>query len=74
MIARGDALALAQALVRVDSRNPALVADGPGEHDAATLLAAVLRAWDFRVEIQDVRPGRPNVLARIGPPALVRRS
>lgn len=68
MIARGDALALAQALVRVDSRNPALVADGPGEHDAATLLAAVLRAWGFRVEIQDVRPGRPNVLARIGPP------
>lgn len=67
VIARGDALALAQALVRVDSRNPVLVPGGPGEREVAALLAEVLRAWDFRVEIQDAGAGRPNVLARIGP-------
>ena len=68
MIPRGDALALAQALVRVDSRNPGLAAGAPGEDEAAALLAGVLRAWDFRVEIQEAGRGRPNVIARIGPP------
>ena len=68
-IARGDARALTRALVQVDSRNPDLVAGGPGEGPAAALLADVLRAWGFRVELQDTAPGRPNVLARIGDPS-----
>jgi acetylornithine deacetylase len=67
-IARGDAVALTRALVQVDSRNPTLVADAPGEHAAAALLADVLDAWGFRAELQDVVPGRPNVVARIGAP------
>jgi acetylornithine deacetylase len=43
-----------------------LVPGGPGEHAAASLLAGVLREWGFRVELQEVAPGRPNVIARIG--------
>jgi acetylornithine deacetylase len=65
-IAFGDAVALTAALVRTDSRNPVLVPGGPGEHAAASLLAGVLREWGFRVELQEVAPGRPNVIARIG--------
>ena len=67
-IAPGDALALTRAMVRVDSRNPTLVAGAPGEGDVARLLHAVLGGWGFRTEIQEVAPGRLNVLARIGTP------
>lgn len=66
--APGDAVALTRALVRIDSRNPSLAADGPGEEAAARYLADVLRAWGFRVEMRDAAPGRPNVVARIGTP------
>ena len=62
----GDALALTRALVRVDSRNPTLVPDAPGEGPAARLLADVLGGWGARVELVDAAPGRPNVVARFG--------
>jgi acetylornithine deacetylase len=62
----GDALALTRALVSIDSRNPAFAPDAPGEGAVATLLADTLAAWGFAVELLDVAPGRPNVLARIG--------
>lgn len=65
-IAPGDARALTTALVRVDSRNPSLVAGGPGEGAAGELLAAVLESWGFRVERQPVAGTRANILARIG--------
>ena len=65
-IAPGDARALTRALVRVDSRNPSLVADGPGELACATVLEGVLSAWGFRTELHDAAPGRPNLVARIG--------
>lgn len=65
-IAVGDALALARELVRVDSRNPALVPGAPGEAEAARVLARVLEDWGFSVEMHDAAPGRPNVVARIG--------
>ena len=65
-IAPGDALALTEALVRIDSRNPTLVPGGPGEADVAALLADVLRRWGFAVEVIEAAPGRPNVVARIG--------
>jgi acetylornithine deacetylase len=62
-----DPLALTRALVRVDSRNPTLVPGAPGEGPAAALLADVLRAWGARrVELVEVAPGRPNVIARFG--------
>ena len=66
-IPRGDAVALARALVRVDSRSPHLATDGPGEAACARVLADVLEDWGFRVEMHDAAPGRPNVVARIGP-------
>lgn len=65
-IARGDAVALTRELVRVDSRNPTLVAGAPGEGRVARVLADVLGAWGFDVTVRDAAPGRPNVIARIG--------
>lgn len=65
-IANGDAVALTRELVRIDSRNPTLVAGAPGEARVARALAAVLESWGFRVELRDAAPGRPNVIARIG--------
>lgn len=62
-----DAVALTEALVAIDSRNPHLVAGAPGETACAQFLAAVLSSWGFAVSIEDVAPGRPNVIARIGP-------
>ena len=65
-VARGDAIALTRELVRIDSRNPSLVAGAPGEGDVARALGDVLRAWGFDVELMDAAPGRPNVVARVG--------
>jgi len=65
-IANGDAVALTRELVRVDSRNPTLVAGAPGEGRIARVLADVLAAWGFRVEVIEAAPGRPNVIARMG--------
>jgi acetylornithine deacetylase len=73
-IARGDAVALARALIKIDSRNPTLVPDGPGEGEVARTLASILDDWGFSVQIVDAIPGRPNVVARVGPrdaPALM---
>lgn len=68
-IARGDAVALARALVAIDSQNPTLVAGAPGESGCALFLAAVLRDWGFHVELLEQVQGRPNLVARIGPSA-----
>lgn len=67
-IATGDAVALTRELVRVDSRNPSLVSGAPGEGPVARALADVLTSWGLRVEMRDVTPGRPNVIARAGAP------
>jgi len=65
-IGRGDAVALTRELVRTDSRNPSLVAGAPGEVQIARVLAEVLSAWGFKVEVEESAPGRPNVVARAG--------
>jgi acetylornithine deacetylase len=73
-VARGDAVALARALIKIDSRNPTLVPNGPGERACALALASVLDDWGFSVQLQEDLPDRPNVIARIGPrdaPALM---
>jgi len=73
-IPRGDAVALARALIQIDSRNPTLAPDSPGEGNCARTLASVLDDWGFSVELMESVPGRPNVVARIGPrdaPALM---
>jgi len=68
-IPRGDAVALARALIKIDSRNPTLAPDSAGEGECARFLASVLDDWGFSVETLDSVPGRPNVIARLGPPA-----
>ena len=65
-ITSGDAVALTSELVRVDSRNPTLVAGAPGEGRVARVLAEALSAWGFRVDVREAAPGRPNVIARVG--------
>ncbi len=64
-IPRGDAVALTQALVAIDSRNPSLATGSAGEGAVATALATTLREWGCVVERRDALPGRPNVVARI---------
>lgn len=61
----GDGAALLRELVRLDSRNPSLVPGGPGEGAVAHLLAGVLEDWGFDTQLQEVAPGRPNVIARL---------
>lgn len=73
-IPRGDAVALTQALTRIDSRNPTLSPGAPGELDIARALGRLLSRWGFTVDLADSAPGRPNLIARIGPadsPALM---
>ena len=73
-IPRGDAVALARALIQIDSRNPTLARDSAGEGECAHALASVLEDWGFAVEVTATPPGRPNVVARLGPdgsPALM---
>lgn len=65
-VARGDGVALARELVRIDSRNPSLVPGAPGERAVARALADVLQAWGAAVEVRDAAPNRPNVIARVG--------
>jgi acetylornithine deacetylase len=65
---RGDAVGLTRALVAIDSQNPSLVPGGAGEANVARALADVLRDWGFAVELQEIAPGRINVVARIGKP------
>ncbi|MEP6780499.1 MAG: ArgE/DapE family deacylase [Gemmatimonadaceae bacterium] len=62
-----DPVDLTESLVAIDSRNPDLVPGGPGESACAIFLADVLSHWGFAVSLQEVAPGRLNVLARIGP-------
>lgn len=67
-IPRGDSLALLRRLVAIDSRNPSLVPGGPGEGEVARALGEVMRTWGFDVTLQEVAPGRLNVIARGGRP------
>lgn len=74
VVPRGDAVAVAQALTRIDSRNPTLAPGARGEGPIAIAFAELLQSWGFSVELQESAPGRPNLIARIGPtdsPALM---
>ncbi|MEO8575562.1 MAG: ArgE/DapE family deacylase [Gemmatimonadales bacterium] len=66
-VPRGDAVALTRVLTRIDSRNPTLAPDSSGEAEIASALARVLGDWGFSIELSDSAPGRPNLIARIGP-------
>ena len=53
---------LTAALVRIDSRNPDLDPDGPGEAELAAFVAGWLRDVGLEVTVEDAAPGRPNVV------------
>jgi succinyl-diaminopimelate desuccinylase len=58
-----DVTDMLEALVRIDSVNPALDARGPGEAAVAELLVRELRALGLEPTADDALPGRPNVVA-----------
>jgi acetylornithine deacetylase len=53
---------LAAQLVSVDSVNPGLVAGGAGEAAVAHLVAGTLERAGLEVHVEEVTPGRPNVV------------
>lgn len=61
----GDPVGLLRQLVRVDSRNPSLVPHAAGEGQVARVLANTLADWGIDAELQEVVPGRPNVVATV---------
>lgn len=56
-------LSLLRELVAINSVNPSLVPGSPGEGDAAACLLAFFGAHHIDAQVQDVAPGRPNVVA-----------
>ena len=58
-----DVQQLTSELVAIDSVNPTLVPGAAGEGAVAEWLAAYLRRAGFDVEVDEVAPGRPNVIA-----------
>ena len=63
--ASDPAIALLRDLVAIDSVNPSLVAGAAGELAVARRVAEEMRASGLTVEIQDVAPGRPNVIGTL---------
>jgi len=49
-------------LVRIDSRNPDLTPEGPGEGSCGARLADILAGLGLKVTVQDLGPGRVNVI------------
>lgn len=58
----GDPIALARCLIGIPSVNPVLVAGGAGERPIAERCAAWLEGWGFDVRVDEVVPGRCNVV------------
>ena len=61
---RDHVLGFLQALVRIDSRNPGLEVDGPGERDAALQVQDWLHSFGWQSDLHDLGPGRANLVAR----------
>lgn len=61
-----DPVTMARHLVRTPSVNPASEEGGRGEERIARLVAAWLARWGCAGEAVEVRPGRYNVVARLG--------
>lgn len=61
---RAELEALLTDLVRIDARNPWLIPGAPGEGAVAAFLVERLRPLDVELAVDEVAPGRPNVVAR----------
>jgi acetylornithine deacetylase len=59
----GAVTTLLRTLVGIPSVNPSLVPGGAGEAEIARCLAAECERIGMTVSVQDVAPGRPNVIA-----------
>lgn len=64
--AAGEPVALARTLVATPSVNPDLEQAGTGEHEIAHLIAGWLDGWGYEVGLEEVAPGRWNVMGRRG--------
>jgi acetylornithine deacetylase len=60
-----EATELLVELVSCDSTNPDLVPGGAGEGGVAAIVARVLEEIGLEVSVEEVRPGRPNVIGRL---------
>src|ERR1044071_9847223 len=72
----GDTKKLLSDLIALPSVNPAFVSardQRAGERRVAEFVAARARRAGVDVEIRNVLPGRPNVLARLSPSGKTRR-
>lgn len=56
---------LLRRLVQIDSVNPTLVPGGRGEQEIASFVARVLGDAGIETRLQEVAPGRPNVIGRL---------
>ena len=59
------AVDLLRRLVQIDSVNPTLVPGGRGEQEIASFVARVLSDAGIETRLQEVVPGRPNVIGRL---------
>src|SRR5262252_3671062 len=57
-----SAIRLLRDLVAINSVNPTLVPGAPGEREVANAVAAEMRRIGLDVTVDDVAPGRPNVV------------
>jgi acetylornithine deacetylase len=62
-IEHDEALQLLTQLVAIDSINPALVPGAKGEAEIAAWVASYLERAGLEVHVEEVVPGRPNVIA-----------
>jgi acetylornithine deacetylase len=62
-VTREEAIALLEDLVRIDSVTPWLIPGGAGEGEVARYMRDWLTDIGLEVTLEDVEPGRPNVLA-----------
>ena len=61
-MAADPCISLLRELVSIDSVNPSLVPGAAGEGQVADAIATHMRARGMDVELQEVEPGRPNVV------------
>lgn len=62
----GDVVALTRCLIATPSVNPRIESGGAGEEDVARLANGWLRAWGFETVLEEVEPGRWNLIAKKG--------
>ncbi|MEI6845019.1 MAG: M20/M25/M40 family metallo-hydrolase [Actinomycetes bacterium] len=62
---REEVISLLDQLVRIESVTPWLIKTGSGEAEIAEFMGRWLAAEGLEVTIEEVSPGRPNMLARL---------